>query len=138
MNGPDKFGTEMLRYAEYITYGADKAVFSVKQAGEPGHAMVCFGMEFKQNAEDKTTNPYWNGKDARILIYNVNSSQEDKADYIYVNLTNGSWSWPYTNGYNVSKCSFEMTDTPKYMISTPGPGCTPSMFLSIIGSHGPV
>lgn len=135
-SGVAKFGKEMLRYAEYISYGADKAVFSVRQAGKPGHAMVCFGMEFKQNASDRNSNSYWNGKDARILIYNVNRSQESKSDYIYVNLTNGSWSWPDSNGYNVSKCSFSMGHTPSSMITTPG--CTPSMFLSIIGSHGPV
>ena len=133
-NGPVKFGTEMLRYAEYITYGADKAVFSVHQAGEPGHSMVCFGMEFKQNASDRSSNSYWNGKDARILIYNVNRSSDYKSEYIYVNLTNGSWSWPNTGGYDASRCSFNM-GTPESMLACPS-GCSPARFLDILSCHG--
>lgn len=119
------FGKEMLRYAEYITYGADLGVITVNEINgggdDTGHAMVCFGLEFKEYASDKNTNSLWNGKDARILIYNVNNSQLYKSSCLYVNLSDGSWSWEQlrTLGYTQSHCSFDLTHNLSYMINSP-------------------
>lgn len=84
---------EMLHYIEYITYGADVAAVAFASSGsEPaGHANVCLGMEFKENASDRNTNPQWNNMDARILLYDVNWFSF-KDDYcLYVNLETGEW-----------------------------------------------
>lgn len=92
----NRFGKEMLRYAEYTTYGADASVFVIGGDNKHGsHAMVCFGLEFKEYASDKN-DAVWNGWDARLMIYDVNHTQHNKDDYFYVNFADGSW---YSKGY---------------------------------------
>ena len=108
-------GDEMLKYAEHITYGADTAVFVTEK-----HAMVCFGVEFKQYAADKN-DPCWNGWDARLMIYDVNNFKyngkaHNKYDYVYVNLSDGSSSYPFPDIYGTSHI-YKLIHTPYKMIS---------------------
>ena len=108
-------GDEMLKYAEHITYGADTAVFVTEK-----HAMVCFGVEFKQYAADKN-DPCWNGWDARLMIYDVNNFKyngkaHNKYDYVYVNLSDGSSSYPFPDIYGTSH-TYKLIHTPYKMIS---------------------
>ena len=106
-----KFGKEFLRYAEYTTYGADAGLFIAYRDSDLGHGLVCFGLEFKEDAADRNTNTLWNGKDARLMLYDVNYACRDCSRYVYVNLTDGSWYW---NGqsvfehYNPETCFFKM------------------------------
>ena len=114
------FGKEMLRYAEYITYGADAAVVDIS-GSSPAHSMVCFGMEFKADAADRNQ-ARWNGYDARIMLYDVNASQHYTSCYVYVKFSDGSWRWgnPFT-GYssgNTSNIMFRMTHSPEKMVDT--------------------
>ena len=88
---------EFIKYAEYITYGADKAVLCVNT--DWGHAIVCEGLEYK-NIRSKYSD-YWNkkcsGYDARILIYDVNTNDFDDSHCIYINTNNGDWYIPCKN-----------------------------------------
>lgn len=87
------FSKEALRYAEYITYGADAAVITF-QANKPNrisHSMVCIGLELKDYAKDKNTR-FWRNKDARLMIYDVNDTKYDTLDCIFINFSDGSWS----------------------------------------------
>lgn len=91
--GNPVFQPDMLKLAEYITYGAGEAVFTIGYPGSSaGHAIVCYGMEFKENAADRYINPLWTGKDARLMLYDVNRTAANQDDYIYVNLSDGTWS----------------------------------------------
>ncbi|MCR4796024.1 MAG: leucine-rich repeat domain-containing protein [Ruminococcus sp.] len=115
----NNFGKEMLRYAEYITYGADAAVFSINgDCSLPGHAMVCFGLEFKNDASDKN-DAVWNGWDARLMIYDVNRTSHKKDDYFYVNLSDGSWYGKrfLYYGYDPSSNQIEMTHSYSKMVA---------------------
>lgn len=91
LDSDNRFGKEMMRYAEYITYGADPSIIGIWGGGDSAHSVVCFGMEYRENASDKN-DACWDGWDARIMIYDVNRSVHDKTDYIYVNLSSGEWS----------------------------------------------
>ncbi len=85
---------EMLKYIEYITYGADVATVSYYESDESkaGHALVCLGMEFYDNASDKSNTQWENGNmDARILLYDVNNNKFDNRYCMYVNLDTGEW-----------------------------------------------
>ncbi len=83
---------EMLTYIEFITYGADVAAFSyAENSNIGGHAIVCLGMEFKENAKDKNTNKQWEGMDARILLYDVNWEKYDAVSCLYFNSQTGEW-----------------------------------------------
>lgn len=113
-----RFGDEMLRYAEYITYGADPAVFVIDQMGyKPGHAMVCFGLEFKDYAPNANA-AYWNNMDARLLIYDVNrstlSDTNINTDSVYVNFQTDDWKWAHIDGvqYSTDYCDFCMSVAP--------------------------
>ena len=127
------FTQEALRYAEYITYGADAAVVSVTMQGEEfGHSMVCFGLEFKGNQS-------WNGmddKDARLMIYDVNESQPMPERYIYVNLADGSWEWMgstvFHDDYNPSKCYFTLKHSYDKMVDATRYNMTTSEFFEAI------
>ena len=120
-NGMSAFTPEMLKVAEYITYGAGDAVFTIAHEGSSaGHAIVCFGMEFKENAADRYINPLWTGKDARLMLYDVNRTAACQDDYIYVNLSDGSWSASNlasaAYGSDPSHCHFGMIHTIGQMI----------------------
>ena len=91
LDSDNRFGKEMMRYAEYITYGADPSIIGIWGGGDSAHSVVCFGMEYRENTSDKN-DACWDGWDARIMIYDVNRSVHDKTDYIYVNLSSGEWS----------------------------------------------
>ena len=109
-----KFGKEMLLYAENITYGADAAVFATDT-----HAMVCFGMEFRKDAADKN-DPCWNGWDARLMIYDVNNTvylgaAHRKGDYVYVRFSDGACSHNFPATYEPN--GFRMMFTPEKMVS---------------------
>lgn len=85
---------EMLKYIEYITYGADAATASYYESiqSETGHSLVCLGMEFYDNASDKSNTQWENGNmDARILLYDVNNNKFDNRYCMYVNLDTGEW-----------------------------------------------
>lgn len=85
---------EMLKYIEYITYGADVATVSYYESdeSEAGHSLVCLGMEFYNNASDKSNSQWENGKmNARILLYDVNNNKFDNRYCMYVNLGTGEW-----------------------------------------------
>lgn len=114
-----------MRYAEYITYGADAAVLSADMINGDGHGMVCFGLEFKENASDVSYNSRWNGKDARMLIYNVNCTEHSIGDYIYVNLSDGNWYWNgsrvFGNAYVQSQCLLTLTHSYNKMLSAADP-----------------
>ena len=117
------FDKEALLYAEYITYGADAAVMSIRPTGvapgTPGHAVVCFGMEYKNDASDKNSS-CWNGWDARLMIYDVNNlkvygPQQNAAhkttDYVYVRFSDGRWTSQLADSYGngVNNTSLRLT-----------------------------
>ncbi len=90
VNGKD---AEMLKYIEYITYGADvPAVAYTTEKIPGGHALVCLGVEYRENASDQSR---WNSKyakyDRRIIMYDVNKSQIDYDNCIYFNSQTGMW-----------------------------------------------
>ena len=120
-NGICEFSPEMLKLAEYITYGAGEAVFTIGNGSSVGHAIVCYGMEFKEDAADRYINPLWTGKDARLLLYDVNRTAASYDDFIYVNLSDGSWSASSlaSAGYgsDPSRFSFGMLHSIRYMTS---------------------
>ena len=119
-NGICVFSPEMLKLAEYITYGAGEAVFTIGNGSGVGHAIVCYGMESKENAANRYINPLWTEKDARLMLYDVNRTSASQDDFIYVNLSDGSWSASSlaSAGYggDPSLCSFGMTHSIEYMI----------------------
>lgn len=117
------FDEESLLYAEYINYGENAALF-----GTTKHAMVCFGLEYEKDASDKGAS-YWEGWNARLMIYDVNrrflsdqANNTGKAhnidDYVYVNLTDGTWKTDldpaYDNGESITE--FYMICSPEKMI----------------------
>ena len=123
-----KFTKEMLRYAEYITYGADAARMLVKQNSCNGFYAACFGLELKSYASDKN-DACWDGWDARIMVYRTdNRTIHNKADYIYVNLTDGSWR--IGNVSNSSSYSFTMNHLLDALIYNNG--MTAEQFLAAI------
>ena len=115
-------GEEMMLYAEYITYGADTAILTT-----PKHGMVCFGMEYRNDATDKNAS-YWDGWDARIMVYDVNRSfSNGKAhnvnDYIYVNHSDGTWTTAldpiYCDGQSFNR--FSLVHDPNKMMCIQSP-----------------
>ena len=90
---------EMLKRIEYINYGEDIAVIGYSpSAYAEGHAVVCLGMEYRDDADDWNTNrrnPAWeNGiMDARILTYNVNHNGFSYGDSLYIDFETGKWNW---------------------------------------------
>lgn len=114
------FSKEMMRYAEYMNYGADAAVLVVGNylnGGNP-HATVCFGMEHREEAADRN-NSYWNGWDARLMIYDVNRTMHSEKDYVYVNFSDGTWtsSLDTDSQGNKANCRLYMTFTPEKMVN---------------------
>ena len=92
VNGKD---AEMFKYMEYITYGADVAAVAYRYLGI-NHAIVCLGMEFYDNASDKSNSRWKNGKmDARILLYDVNNNKFDNRYCMYVDFETGKWTMDY-------------------------------------------
>ena len=87
---------ELVKYAEYVTYGADKAVISISQWQ---HAVVCEGLEYKEIKSEYSD--YWDENcseyDARILVYDVNIKAFDDSHCIYINTSNGDWFIPCTD-----------------------------------------
>ena len=123
-----KFSKEMLRYAEYITYGADAGVLFTRKNNCSGYYGACFGLEFKTNASDKN-DACWDGWDARIMVYKTDyRTVHDKADYIYVNLTDGSWR--VGNVSNASSYSFTLNHSLDALIYSGN--MTPEQFLAAI------
>ena len=101
------FSKEALRYAEYITYGADTAVISF-QGNINNHSMVCIGLEFKEYADDRNT-IFWNNKDARLMIYDVNHKTYNIFDCLFIKFSDGSWSAASTRyGYTPSSHSISL------------------------------
>ena len=139
------FDKEALNYAENITYGADAAVLSILPSNSAGHAVVCFGMEYKNNASDKN-DPCWNGWDARLLIYDVNNNfvndanggkAHDKADYIYVNLSDGSWysSLISKHGFNINDVKLALTHSYDKSVNASKYGMTTDQFFAAIRNN---
>ncbi len=119
VNGKD---AEMFKYMEYITYGADVAAVGYKYS-EVNHAIVCLGMEFYDNASDKSNSRWKNGKmDARILLYDVNKNKFDNRYCMYVDFETGEWTMDYDNLTTFSSdkknnFEFELYYKPDSMIS---------------------
>ena len=134
-NGSHMLSKEMLRYAEYITYGADAAMLIVGnyQNTEIPHGVVCFGMEYKANASDKNDS-VWNGWDARLLIYNVNKTTHSKEDYVYVNLSDGSWKTSMNTDANgvTANCDLYMKYSYDTMVNTSKYNMTADEFFAAI------
>jgi len=100
--------TEFVKYAEYITYGADKAelCFSPCSNTTDGHAVVCEGLEFRENLDlNQPRNAHWKNVDskynARILIYDVNTNSFSDEYCIYINTKTGDW-YHANSAYNTS------------------------------------
>lgn len=92
VNGKD---AEMFKYMEYITYGADVAAVGYTYLGI-NHAIVCLGMEFYDNASDKSNARWKNGTmDARILLYDVNKNKFSNNYCMYVDFETGKWTMDY-------------------------------------------
>ena len=90
--GSNSFNKRTLRKIEYLTYGQKSAIFSAhKESQSPGHAVMCFGLEFKEDAADKDTNPQWNKMNVRIMLSDNNRNYVDAADYLYINTETGEW-----------------------------------------------
>ncbi|MDO5558292.1 MAG: leucine-rich repeat domain-containing protein [Oscillospiraceae bacterium] len=83
----------LTEYAEMITYGADAAVLNLKSGtiGATDHSVTCFGLEYKADALDADESEYWNGYDARLIVYDNNNSGFRKCSCIYINLSTGNW-----------------------------------------------
>ncbi|SFX76838.1 leucine-rich repeat domain-containing protein [Ruminococcus sp. XPD3002] len=130
-----RLSEEMMRYAEYITYGEDAAVFIVEKYKDTNgpHATVCFGMEYRENAADKN-DACWDGWDARLLIYNVNELTHNKNDYVYINLTDGSWysELNLKNDGNVSDCNLMMQYKYENIVNTKKYNMTVDEFFEAI------
>lgn len=119
VNGKD---AEMFKYMEYITYGADVAAVAYKYS-DTNHAIVCLGMEFYDNASDKSNSCWKNGKmDARILLYDVNNNKFDNRYCMYVDFETGEWTMDNSNNSTLSSdhyrgFEFELYYKPDSMIS---------------------
>lgn len=101
MNYTKKLDDEYIAYMEHITYGADTGVLSFELPDQNmGHAVSCFGVEFKENASDKN-NSVWGNYDARMLIYDCNTTYFQSGYCIYFNTATGEWKHAYS-GYNIS------------------------------------
>ena len=113
-----RFSKEMLRYAEYITYGADAAVMYVRPNNCTMDMFACFGMERKEFADDQN-DPCWNGWDARLMVYHPeNRTHHNKADYIYVRFSDGGWRIGDIS--NRSSYTFALSHSPETILLTPG------------------
>ncbi len=141
VNSQYVFDREALLYAENITYGADAAVLTIMPADSAGHAVVCFGMEYKNDASDKN-DPCWNGWDARLLIYDVdndfvNGKAHDKADYVYVNLSDGSWysALISKHGYSMNNTKLALTHSYDRMVNASVYGMTTDQFFAAIRNN---
>ncbi|MBQ6181451.1 MAG: leucine-rich repeat domain-containing protein [Ruminococcus sp.] len=86
---------EMLRQIEYINYGEDISVASYTPSKYvAGHAYVCLGMEYYNDADDKNNKSWQNGvMDARILLYDVNNSSFSYGGCMYIDFETGKWTW---------------------------------------------
>ncbi len=100
--------TEFVKYAEYITYGADKAELSFRPCANTidGHSVVCEGLEFRDKLDlNQPRNAHWKNVDskynARLLIYDVNTDCFSDNYCIYVNTKTGEWYHP-NSYYNTS------------------------------------
>ncbi len=119
VNGKD---AEMFKYMEYITYGADVAALAYKYLGT-NHAIVCLGMEFYDNASDKSNSRWKNGTmDARILLYDVNKNKFSNNYCMYVDFETGKWTMDYDHQTTFSSDKyknfvFELYYKPDSMIS---------------------
>ncbi len=106
------FGRSMLKYIEYITYGADLGVLTYSCHNNIGaHAVVCFGMENKSDASDSQSDLWKDSNDinanARILIYDVDNSGYNTKYNIYVNKTTGKWYMKDTFGFYMDYQSYQ-------------------------------
>ena len=119
----------MLKYMEYITYGADVAAVGYKYSDidykhpDINHAIVCLGMEFYDNASDKSNGRWKNGKMyARILLYNVNNNKFSNNYCMYVDFETGEWTMDFTINLTFSSdknnnFEFELYYKPDSLIS---------------------
>ncbi len=123
-----------LRKIEYYTYAQKSAVISYHRVEstdiQSGHAIICFGLEFKEDASDKDTNPLWNNKDVRFLISDNNYSTVNDTYHLYINTETGEWGkvpknkseFRYSN-VNCPDASFDLDvdyiDVSKYLMENP-------------------
>jgi len=117
---------EMLSYIEYMTYGADVGVLSYctnSSDNAPGHAIVCFGLEYKEDASDQSSLNWNNSKvnpNARILVYDGNISSFTPARCFYINTKTGAWKhgnsgfYSYYDSDNNLKSTFKASEECKY------------------------
>ncbi len=89
---------EMLKYIEYINYGADAAVLTYSIPDVGSHAVVCFGMQYRDEADDKNSECWGKEYDKRILLYDVNYSYFTYDKCIYIDSETGNWKMGDTFG----------------------------------------
>jgi len=106
---------EMVKYIEFMTYGADVSVLSFDTSSctcreTVRYGFVCYGLEWKENACDKNSSVWISDgfeMDARLLLYRPGDLSG--ATYtIYINTKTGSWYCPFagSNGYRQPSGSF--------------------------------
>lgn len=98
---------ELLKYIEYINYGADAGILcytALKDTNENGitksvgHAVVCYGMQDRDDADDKNSANWGKEYDKRILLYDVNYSYFTYNKCIYIDSETGNWKMVDTRG----------------------------------------
>ncbi len=95
---------EMLTYIEFITYGADAAVLSYgPSTTSQRHAVVCYGMEF---ANENTTFGGDFQTNAKILVYDGNSSMLGDTENYLVNTETGEWC-RFGRDYDETYCFYD-------------------------------
>ena len=87
--------------------------------------MVCIGVEFKEYADDASA-PYWNNRDFRMLIYDVDrpalTDRNLNTDSVYFSFGTDTWYWPRSGNagtYITNNCEFYMVHTPDKMVWSP-------------------
>lgn len=110
------FDKEMISFIENLTYGTDVATVSYSEySNGGGHAVVCLGLEYKENAADKNTNKQWDGMNARILLYDVNYDKFENLSCMYINTETGEWSMGVRYGIGtVNPSAFNTKKSPSF------------------------
>ncbi len=111
--GTNVFNKRMLKYIEYITYGADSGIlcYNFSTSNYSGaHAVVCDGIEFKKYSDSAKWRNDTLGiqPNARILIYDVNDISKSEPYYIYVNTNTGKWFAQTTDNISIN---YQQKDT---------------------------
>ncbi|MBR6669563.1 MAG: hypothetical protein IKL31_02310, partial [Ruminococcus sp.] len=119
---------EMLKYIEYINYGADAAVLTYSIPDVGSHAVVCFGMQYRDEADDKNSECWGKEYDKRILLYDVNYSYFTYDKCIYIDSETGNWKMEDTRGNTKVNDGFKII----YKANTMFPGRNSYIGLDLV------